>query len=77
MNRLALKNIFKLPEPNSRFVVVVKRIGTNKYQTQDQYKRFYNVTATITLLPGDNVEIQSGKVIAKTGKQPTPVTYSV
>lgn len=77
MNRLALLNIFKVPEPPSRFVSVVKKIAPDRYQTKDHFNRLYNVDSLIQLKPGNNVEIQGGKVVKKTGKQPQPTTFDV
>ena len=55
----------------------VKKIGKNRYQTKDAFNRMFNIDSTVTLKAGDDIEIQNGKFVKKTGKQPTPKVMEV
>lgn len=64
----ALDNIFRQQQPISRYVEVEKKIGRNRYKTFDVYGRVFNATSELPWKPGDTVEIQLGRIIARSGK---------
>jgi hypothetical protein len=72
-----LQKLFSPATPATVTAAVIRRLSPGRYELADDSGRIIQADATLTLVPGQRAIIQSGRVIALSGRQQSIRTYEV
>lgn len=77
METLALSNMFKKKQPNTRFAKVTERVNKFRYKVVDVYGRTWSVNAHTSWKIGDDVVVQLDWITGAGQKVTAPKEFSV
>jgi hypothetical protein len=72
-----LQKLFAIDGAASTTAAVIRRLSPGRYELADDSGRILQADATLSLVPGQRVVIQTGRVVSLSGRQQSIRTYEV